>query len=618
MIQGKAATRTGYEVPHRPAFGPRLRHALVDGFWARLTGFERVLIGIFSVVVLLTAFGPYLVIHSPTTADATQRLAPPGGAFPLGTDENGIDVFSRLMAAPRTDVTVAVIATIISVLIGAPLGIVTGYFEGSARRGMHLFSEAVLRILDILQAFPVFILAMVLVAIRGTGPVNVVLAIAFVNFPVFLRLARSEVLSLRERPFTEAAFAIGNSDLGVCFKHLMPNTWPTILTQLSVTVGFGVLLTSGLSFVGAGVSPPTPELGSMIASGAKFMILGQWWVALFPGIMLGIIVFSFATMGELATRLIAPGQRRDDRHRDDQRHDDQRHDDQRHGAAGAGGTPSTAAVVQPIPPPAADVLLSVRGLVVARRDRGQPVLDQIGLDLGRGEILGVVGAPGSGKSVLVRAITGLLPDGLERTRGEVLFQGRDLAILDPAALRDIRGRSIVPVLANAKNQLNPLVSIGELMTAHIRAHERCTLRSARDRAAKMLGIIGITDPERRLSAYPHELSGGMAQRVCIAIALMHRPQLIVADEPTSGLDVTVQRQVLDLMVRLCRDSGASQILATRDLGIVAQYCNRMAVLEGGRIVETGSVNEVLLHSRHPATRALVAASGPNLIAEPVT
>jgi peptide/nickel transport system permease protein len=500
-------------------------------------------------------------------------------------------VFSRLLAAPRTDVTVSVIATLISVLIGAPLGIITGYFEGTARKGMRLFSELVLRVLDILQAFPVFILAMVLVAIRGTGPVNVVLAIAFVNFPVFLRLARSEVLSLRERPFAEAAFAIGNSDLGVCFKHLLPNTWPTILTQLSVTVGFGVLLTSGLSFVGAGVSPPTPELGSMIASGAKFMILGQWWVAMFPGVMLGVIVFSFAMMGEIASRLIGPAR---------------------------GSSPSRA---RPAPPPVAGLavrpaataassaaLLSVRDLMVADGG-GRPVLDRVSLHLERGEILGVVGAPGSGKSVLVRAVVGLLGEGLHRAGGEILFQERDLARLDRRALSAIRGRTLVPVLANAKNQLNPLVRIGELMTAHIRAHDRCTARAARDRAAAMLGKIGITDPERRLLAYPHELSGGMAQRVCIAIALMHRPPLIVADEPTAGLDVTVQRQVLDLMVGLCRDSGASQILATRDLGIVAQYCNRVAVLDGGRVVEVGPVHDVLLAPRHPATIALVLAAG---------
>jgi peptide/nickel transport system permease protein len=587
---GKATADAAGASARPPAFGARLRVVVGERFWARLSLAERCLVGLFGCVILLTVIGPALAPHSPITADASRRLLPPGGAFLFGTDENGIDVFSRLLAAPRTDVTVAVIATLISVLIGAPLGIITGYFEGTTGKGMRLVSELVLRVLDILQAFPVFILAMVLVAIRGTGPVNVVFAIAFVNFPVFLRLARSEVLSLRERPFAEAAFAIGNSDLGVCFKHLLPNTWPTILTQLSVTVGFGVLLTSGLSFVGAGVSPPTPELGSMIASGAKFMILGQWWVAMFPGVMLGVIVFSFATMGELATRLIGPGQGRAPSRR-------------RALAPLAAGVAARAPGATP-----ARALLSVRDLSVASGD-GRPILDKVALELERGEILGVVGAPGSGKSVLVRAIVGLLGEGLHRAGGEILFQERDLARLERRELNTIRGRTLVPVLANAKNQLNPLVRIGELMTAHIRAHDRCTARAARERAAKMLGTIGITDPGRRLQAYPHELSGGMAQRVCIAIALMHRPPLIVADEPTAGLDVTVQRQVLDLMVGLCRDSGASQVLATRDLGIVAQYCNRVAVLDGGRIVEVGPVTEVLLAPRHPATRALVLAAG---------
>ena len=129
------------------------------------------------------------------------------------------------------------------------------------------------------------------------------------NFPVFLRLVRSEILSLREQLYAEAALALGNSEVAVGFKHLLPNAWPTVLVQVSVTIGFAVLLTAGLSFVGAGVSPPTPELGSMIASGAKFMITGQWWVAMFPGILLGLIVFTFAVMGDIAGKLMEPGQR---------------------------------------------------------------------------------------------------------------------------------------------------------------------------------------------------------------------------------------------------------------------------------------------------------------------
>jgi peptide/nickel transport system permease protein len=564
-------------------------HRSVLGLWSRLSRFDQAVSVVFVLVLITAAIGPFVTPHPPTFADPLQRLVSPNGAHPFGTDENGIDVLSRLIAAPRTDVLIAVIATTLSVAIGAPLGVVAGYFEGADRRAMRWISEGTLRLLDVIQAFPVFILAMVLVAIRGTGPVNVVFAVAFVNFPVFLRLVRSEVLSLREHLYAEAAVALGNSELGVGFKHLLPNAWPTVLVQVSVTIGFAVLLTAGLSFVGAGVSPPTPELGSMIASGAKFMIIGQWWVAMFPGLLLGLIVFTFAVMGDIVGKLTEPGQRAIP---------------SRRLLSKDRIAPATRA--EAAAPSAQGAVLSVRGLAIGASGR-PPILDGVSFDLMPGEILGVVGLPGSGKSILVRAIVGLLGDGLERA-GHVLFRGKDLAELDEKRLRAIRGYEILPLLSNAKSQLNPLVRVGDLMVAHIRAHCRCSRREAHARAARMLGTIGIGDAEHWLAAYPHELSGGMAQRVCLAIALVHRPPLIIADEPTAGLDVTVQRQVLDLMIELCHQSGAAQVMATRELGIVAHYCNRVAILHEGLVVEMGSVRDVLLAPRHPVTRRLIAAA----------
>jgi peptide/nickel transport system permease protein len=558
--------------------------------WSSLSRFDWAVVAIFVLVLTIAAIGPFVAPYPPTFADPLQRLVSPNGAHPFGTDENGIDVLSRLIAAPRTDVLIAVIATTLSLTIGAPLGVVAGYFEGADRRATRWISEVTLRLLDVIQAFPVFILAMVLVAIRGTGPVNVVFAVAFVNFPVFLRLVRSEMLSLREHLYAEAAVAVGNSELGVGFKHLLPNALPTVLVQVSVTIGFAVLLTAGLSFIGAGVSPPTPELGAMIASGAKFMIIGQWWVAMFPGLLLGLIVFTFAVMGDIAGKLMEPRQRTIPPRR-----------------PLSNDRIAPAAQRQAAAPCARGAVLSVRGLAIEAHG-GLPILDGVSFDLMPGEILGVVGLPGCGKSILVRAIVRLLGHGVRQRAGQVFFRGKDLAERDEKTLRAIRGYEILPLLANAKSQLNPLVRIGDLMVAHIRAHDRCSRRDAHARVARMLAAIGIGDAEHWLAAYPHELSGGMAQRVCLAIALMHRPPLIVADEPTAGLDVTVQRQVLDLMIELCHQSGAAQVLATRELGIVAHYCDRVAVLHEGLIVEMGSVRDVLLAPRHAVTRRLIAAA----------
>jgi peptide/nickel transport system permease protein len=551
---------------------------------------QLVFLALFVLIILLTVIGPDLAPFSTINASPTDRLIPPSAAHWLGTDDNGIDILSRLLAAPRTDVVIAVIATAISVLLGSPLGVVIALLESRRRRGSTAAAEIAMRLLEVIQAFPVFVFAMVLVAVFGGTKVNIIAAIAFVNMPVFVRLVRSDVLSLVQRPFAEAARAVGNSEWRIGFRHILPNAIPTILVQLSVTIGFAILLTAGLSFVGAGVKPPTPELGSMIASGAKFLIIGQWWPAVFPGIALGLIVFSFGVFGEVMTKFMEPRAIRSATWR-------------------AGKTTETdERPAIDIVAPMTNTILTVRDLEVTPLQPGaSPLLSGVSFSLGAGERLAIVGESGAGKSVLVKAVLGLLPTQLQISSGQVHYGEVDLLNLDKSKLRSLRSKHIAATLANAKSQLHPLTTVGGTFAAALRAHQRISTPEVRQRSIELLRMVGMNDPEQRLDAYPHELSGGMAQRVCIALALMYRPRLLIADEPTAGLDVTVQRQVLDLMAKLASETGTAQLIVTSDLGIAAHYCDKVAVMRAGKVIEINETCAFFDAPVHPYSKQLLGS-----------
>jgi ABC-type dipeptide/oligopeptide/nickel transport system ATPase component len=222
--------------------------------------------------------------------------------------------------------------------------------------------------------------------------------------------------------------------------------------------------------------------------------------------------------------------------------------------------------------------------------------------------VGIVGETGSGKSVLVRAILNILPENAEVLSGSVVVGGHSLFDLDADTMRKLRGTTIAPILPNPKAQLNPLVRIGKIFAGVLRAHDEDLDGDAiaiRSRAA--LEQVGISDAERRLRQYPHELSGGMAQRVCIALSLLHSPKLLIADEPTAGLDVTVQRQVLDVLTELSSAKQTAQLIVTRDLAIVAHYCTWMGVMHRGHLVEFGRTLDVFDKPHHVHTRELMRA-----------
>jgi peptide/nickel transport system permease protein len=260
-------------------------------------------------IILLALLAPLIAPYDPETADAAAVLASPNSSHVLGTDVSGMDVFSRVIYSGRIDLTIAVLGTLVSLLIGSPLGLLAGYFSG-VKGFWGWLSEGLMRSADVLQAFPVFVLAIALVAALGQSVRNVIIAIAFVNAPIYLRLLRTQARSLRERRFVDAARVAGNSELRIVFRHILPNAIAPAIVQLSVNMGWAVLLTAGLSFVGAGVQVPTPEWGSMIAVGSQNMITGQWWPALFPGIAVALTVLGFALIGDSLELMLDPVRRR--------------------------------------------------------------------------------------------------------------------------------------------------------------------------------------------------------------------------------------------------------------------------------------------------------------------
>lgn len=258
---------------------------------------------------MITILAPYIAPFSPTDVFTGSYNVPPGSKFIMGTDSLGMDVFSRLLYAPRIDLIIGIFATLIGALIGVPLGLFIGYYE--SKKGINgKISLFTIRVLDVVQAFPVFILGLAIVAITGQKVINVIYVLGFIWIPVFSRLVRTEVLRLRNHLFITQQIVIGNKNRTIIYKHIFPNAISPAITQISTSVASSILLAAGLSFVGAGVNMPHPELGLMISIGASGMITGHWWPVVFPGIVLGLLVFGLAMLGEGIVLIIDPRNRK--------------------------------------------------------------------------------------------------------------------------------------------------------------------------------------------------------------------------------------------------------------------------------------------------------------------
>ncbi|WP_441230950.1 ABC transporter permease [Tardiphaga sp. 215_C5_N2_1] len=265
----------------------------------RVTAFA---FGLLVLIVFAALFGPYVVPYDPLASDTAQALKAPSAAHWFGTDQLGRDIFSRVIVATRLDFFIAIASVALVFAMGGLAGIASGYFGGWTDR-------IVGRIADTIMAFPLFVLAMGIVAALGNTVQNIIIATAIVNFPLYARVARAEANVRREAGFVQAARLSGNSEMRILLVHILPNIMPIMIVQMSLTMGYAILNAAGLSFIGLGVRPPTAEWGIMVAEGASFMVSGEWWIALFPGLALMIAVFCFNLLGDGLRDIVDPQRR---------------------------------------------------------------------------------------------------------------------------------------------------------------------------------------------------------------------------------------------------------------------------------------------------------------------
>lgn len=534
-------------------------------------------------LVLLCLVVPLLPLADPNVTDTPNKfLRPFSEGHLLGTDHLGRDLLSRLLWGTRLSLAVGVAAAAAAAFCGTLIGICAGYFGGWIDNGL-------MRLIDMIMAFPYILLALAIVAALGPGMLNALIAVAAVNVPFFARNIRGISVGLTAREFIDAARLSGQGHARIIMIELLPNVLPVIIVAISTTIGWMVLETAGLSFLGLGSQPPQADLGSMLGE-ARAALIAAPHTLIVPGAMIFVIVMSINLLGDGLRDALDPRLR-----------------------SGALARPSPVTrIARAAPPPAetsARGVLDLDGLTT-RFEVGARVykaVSDVSLTLGKGECLGLIGESGSGKSVTALSVTGLVasPPGVI-AGGAARLDGVDLLSLPYRDLRGLRGRRIAYIFQDPLSTLHPLYRIGDQMVEAIRVHRKMSMAEARARCLDLLRTVQIPNAESRLSAYPHELSGGMRQRVGIAMALVNDPEVIIADEPTTALDVTVQAQVLALLDRLRRERGLSILFITHDFGVVGQLCDRVAVMYAGQIVEEGPTASILAAPAHPYTRRLIA------------
>ncbi|MBT2228107.1 dipeptide/oligopeptide/nickel ABC transporter permease/ATP-binding protein [Nonomuraea sp. NEAU-A123] len=554
----------------------------------RLRPMSWVAVGVVAVVVLAALLAPLIAPHSPLFQEATG--GGPSASHWMGLDSANRDILSRLLYGARWSLIIGLGATGLALVVGAVIG-------AAAATSRRAVDETIMRLLDVIMAFPGIALAAVLVAVFGGSIPVLVMAMAFLYMPSVARVVRANVIAQYGEDYVAAERIIGARTPHILIRHIAINCAAPVLVFCTVMVADAIVFEASLSFIGAGVRPPNPSWGSVIADGKNMVLLGGWWATVFPGLLILITVLALNILSEgISDAWASPAARKAVIKKDDA------FEAARPGSGEIVELPGLAEAALRLaerarPLPEGPPILSVERLRIGFAE-GVDIVDGIAFEVRPGEVLGLVGESGCGKSLTALTIMGLQPRDA-RVSGQVRFDQQELLSLPRRARRRLLGHEMAMIYQDALSSLNPAMTIKSQL-------KQVTRRGGRRTPAELLELVGL-DARRTLSSYPHELSGGQRQRVLIAMALSREPKLIVADEPTAALDVTVQAQVIELLLKLREELGFALILVSHDLALIADVTDRVVVMYGGQIVETGATATLVGAPAHHYARGLLGS-----------
>ncbi|WEX06886.1 dipeptide/oligopeptide/nickel ABC transporter permease/ATP-binding protein [Rhodococcus sp. RCBS9] len=589
---------------------------------------------VLAIIVLACLFAPLITQYTPL--EQAVGTAGPSADHWFGQDSLGRDLFSRLLYGGRWSLTIGLGSTFLALCAGALIGSVAA----TSRKGVD---ETIMRVLDVVMAFPGIALAAVLVAAFGGSIPVLIVTIAFLYTPMVARVVRANVLAQYGEDYVAAEKVIGARTSHIVVKHVVANCAAPVLVFCTVMVADAIVLEASLSFIGAGVRPPDPSWGSVIADGKNMVLLGGWWATVFPGLLILLTVLSLNVLAEGLTDAMAdPSLKKTKKTPSalqaaqtaaaEETSNELILEDE---AASVTDTPeliddfADPSVVKDVLEPAAEPtplethlkilaetersrsdrlvyegdaapLLEVRNLTIRFPERygDTAIVDNVSFTVRPNETMALVGESGCGKSLTSLAIMGLLPKTAVVT-GEILFDGVNVLELNNRERNKLRGHDMAMIYQDALSSLNPAM----LIRAQFK---QLTKRGGTRTAEELLELVGL-DPVRTLASYPHELSGGQRQRVLIAMSLTRSPRLIVADEPTTALDVTVQAQVVDLLNDLREKLGFAMVFVSHDLALVASLAHKITVMYAGQVVESAPTSDLLVDPRHEYTEGLLGA-----------